>query len=96
VFLENAKQLNLGFCGESPISSRKIVPPLASSNRPNRWAMASAEGALFMANSSLSTRPSGSAAQLTLMSGLSLRLLIGVDCAGDQLFAGARFAGDKN
>jgi len=35
-FLKYAQQRNLGFRGSSPTSSRKSVPPSASSKRPKR------------------------------------------------------------
>jgi len=76
VLLQDPEQLHLGFRGRSPISSRKMVPPSASSKRPNRLAMAPLKAPFSWPNSSLSTNPAGKAAQLTLMSGLSLRLLV--------------------
>ena len=61
--------------GSSPISSRKIVPPSASSNRPVRRAIAPVNAPFSWPKSSLSTSPAGSAAQLILISGLSRRWL---------------------
>jgi hypothetical protein len=43
----------------SPISSRKIVPPCASSNLPRRSATAPGERAAHVPNSSLSISSSG-------------------------------------
>jgi hypothetical protein len=48
----------------SPTSSRKIVPPLASSKRPRRWWMAPVKAPRSWPKSSLSMRVSGMAAQL--------------------------------
>ena len=61
--------------GSSPISSRKSVPPSASSKRPMRRAMAPVKAPFSWPNSSLSTSPAGRAAQLTLISGLAVRRL---------------------
>ena len=54
--------------GRSPISSRKSVPPWASSNRPCRRVSAPVKAPFSCPNSSLSIRPAGRAAQLTLTS----------------------------
>src|SRR5258708_2220264 len=51
--------------GISPISSRNIVPPLATSKRPRRWAIAPVNAPLSCPNSSLSSKPVGMAAQLS-------------------------------
>ena len=51
------------------------MPPLASSKRPLRRATAPVKAPFSWPKSSLSTRPGGKAAQLILISGLSLRLL---------------------
>ncbi len=50
----------------SPISSRKSVPPCASSKRPRRAASAPVKAPFSWPKSSLSIRPSGRAAQFTL------------------------------
>ena len=50
----------------SPISSRNRVPPSASSKRPLRWRTAPVKAPFSWPNSSLSSRLSGSAAQLNL------------------------------
>ena len=55
--------------GISPISSRKIVPPWASSNRPLRWPTALVNDPFSWPKSSLSRRFSGRAAQLTSTNG---------------------------
>src|SRR6266498_1093663 len=57
--------------GTSPISSRKSVPPSASSKRPGFEPTAPVNAPRSYPNSSLSTRSFGMAAQFTLMSGLS-------------------------
>ena len=59
----------------SPISSRKIVPPSASSKRPCRSATAPVKAPFSWPNSSLSTSVGGSAAQLTRTSGRACRRL---------------------
>ena len=51
----------------SAISSKKIVPPCASSNRPMRVAVAPVNAPRSCPNNSLSSSVSGMAAQLTLM-----------------------------
>ena len=56
-----------------PISSRKMVPPSAVSNRPGRVVFASVKAPRSWPNSSASTRCSGSAVQLTSMKGPSRR-----------------------
>ena len=55
--------------GSSPISSRKRVPPSATSKSPARCSSAPVKAPLRWPNSSLSTRCSGSAPQLTATSG---------------------------
>ncbi len=60
--------------GSSPTSSRKMVPPAARSNRPGFWRSAPVKAPRSWPNSSLSTRPSGNAPQLTRMNGPSARL----------------------
>jgi hypothetical protein len=62
--------------GISPISSRKMVPPSAASKRPMRWLRAPVKAPFSWPNSSLSMRPAGSAAQLTMMNGDFWRLLV--------------------
>ena len=57
----------------SPISSRKIVPPSASANRPGLSRLASVNAPALWPNSSLSSSVSGRAAQLTATKGFFLR-----------------------
>ena len=59
--------------GMSPISSRKIVPPLASSKRPLRSSTAPVKAPRLWPNSSDSRSVSGRAAQLTATNGRSAR-----------------------
>ena len=59
--------------GSSPISSRKTVPPFASSKRPTRFCNAPVNDPFSCPKSSLSTSPAGSAAQFTVTSSASLR-----------------------
>ncbi len=53
----------------SPISSRKIVPPWASSNRPSLVRIAPVKAPFSCPKSSLSRRSSGMAPQFTGMRG---------------------------
>ena len=71
------------------------MPPLASSNRPMRRAAAPVKAPFSWPKSSLSTRPGGKAAQLILISGLSLRLLAEWMARAISL-AGAGLAGDQH
>src|SRR5437667_2454189 len=57
----------------SPTSSRKIVPPSASSKRPSRRSAAPVNAPFSWPNSSLSSSVSGSAAQFTATNGLPRR-----------------------
>ena len=57
----------------SPISSRKMVPLSAPSKRPLRMVMAPVKEPFSWPKSSVSRSVSGSAAQLTLISGWGLR-----------------------
>jgi hypothetical protein len=57
----------------SPISSRKSVPPSASSNRPFLRAVAPVNAPFSYPNSSDSISVSGSAAQLTFTNGFLAR-----------------------
>ena len=61
--------------GNSPTSSRNSVPPSATSNRPARCSSAPVNAPLRWPKSSLSTRCSGRAPQLTATSGPSARPL---------------------
>ena len=61
--------------GISPISSKRSVPPWAWTNKPLRSARASVNAPLTCPKSSLSSRVSGRAAQLTATKGLSWRRL---------------------
>src|SRR2546427_12727543 len=61
--------------GSSPISSRKIVPPSASSKRPTRRSRAPVKAPFTCPNNSLSTRPAEIALQFTFTSGRSRRAL---------------------
>ena len=80
----------------SPISSRKMVPPSAASKSPfwSRWAPVKAP--LTWPKSSLSSRVSVRAPQLSATKGWSLRGLRRVEGAGHQLLAGAALAGDEH
>ena len=61
--------------GTSPTSSRNSVPPSASSNRPSFCLIAPVNAPFSWPNSSLSSKVSVSAPQLTLMNGPFARLL---------------------
>ena len=62
--------------GNSPISSKKRVPPLALWKRPRLEAMDPVKAPRVCPNSSLSKRPSGIAPQFTAMKGPLARLLL--------------------
>ena len=76
----------------SPISSRNSVPPFATSNRPGLLALAPVNAPFTWPNSSLSSRFSGIAPQLTATNGASRRSRQVVDRARDELLAGAALA----
>ena len=61
--------------GISPISSRNIVPRLASSKRPMRCEIAPVNAPFSCPNSSLSSSPVGIAAQFSFTKALDLREL---------------------
>ena len=64
----------------SPISSRKIVPPLASSNFPFFCLIAEVKEPFSCPNNSLSINSEGIAAQLTSINAFSRRLLFSCNC----------------
>ena len=79
-----------------PISSKKRVPPWASSKRPGLEAMAPVKDPFSWPKSSASARPSGRAEALTAMKGRSPRPeatwmagAVVVDGVRDELLAGA-------
>ena len=80
----------------SPISSRNSVPFPASRNAPERSLVAPVNEPLTWPNSSLSSRSSGMAAQLTAMNGLVLAPAVIVQGACHQFLAGAGLAKDEN
>ena len=82
--------------GTSSMSSRKIVPPCASSNRPGRSLIAPVKAPRSWPNSSDSISVSERMAQLTGTNGLCRRRAGLVDEVGDQLLAGAGLAGDQH
>ena len=82
--------------GISPISSRKRVPPSASSKRPWRRSTAPVKAPRSWPKSSDSRRVSGSAAQLTATKGLAAPGREAVEGPGHQLLAGAALAGDED
>jgi hypothetical protein len=82
--------------GISLTSSRKRVPPSASSKRPGRLETAPVKAPRSWPKSSLSTRPAGKAAQLTLMKGWLAARGAEVQGAGDELLAGAALGGDED
>ena len=61
--------------GSSPTSSRKIVPPSASSKRPIRFSVAPVNAPFSWPKSSLSRTPSPKALQLTATNGRPTRSL---------------------
>src|SRR5437899_1758590 len=74
-FLQNAEQLRLDRRVRSPISSRKSVPPAATSKRPRLRRSAPVNAPRSCPKSSDSASVSGSAAQLTATNGPSERRL---------------------
>ena len=78
------------------ISSRKMVPPWAASNRPVLFSTAPVNAPLTCPNSSLSSRFSCSAPQLTRMNGPSDALAELVDGPGDDFLAGAGLADEQD
>ena len=80
----------------SPISSRKSVPPLASSKRPRFAPLAPVNAPRSWPKSSLSRSDSGSAAQLTATNGFVARGALRVDGARDELLARAALADDEH
>ena len=82
--------------GVSAISSKKNVPPSASSKRPLRALTAPVNDPLAWPKSSLSSSVSVMAAQLTGTNGPLGALAVGVDGLGDELLAGAALARDEH
>src|ERR1700758_3961078 len=68
----------------SPISSKKIVPPLHCSNLPMRLRSAPVKALFSCPNNSLSSRFSGMAAQLRARKGARAEFLAGTALAGDK------------
>ena len=81
--------------GSSPISSRKSVPPSASSNRPGLLSVAPVNAPRTWPNSSLSNSVSTTAEQLTVTKRRSRRGPDLMQRARDELLAGAGLAGDE-
>ena len=82
--------------GTFAISSRKSVPPSASSKRPARSTFASVKAPLTWPNSSLSKTPSESPPAFTVTSGRAARGRHRVQGRGDRPLAGAVLAGDQH
>ncbi len=80
----------------SPISSRKIVPPLAISKRPLRSWRASVNAPRTWPNISLSNSDDEMPPRFTFTNGASAAPAVAVDGVGDQFLAGAAFAGDEH
>ena len=82
--------------GISPTSSRKIVPPWASSNRPLRWPTALVKAPFSWPNSSLSSRVLGEGRAVDRDErGVAARRGV-VDGPRHQLFAGSGLADDQD
>ena len=81
---------------KSPISSRKSVPPSASSMRPTRLNRAPVNAPFSWPKSSLSNSPSLSAAQLTFTKRLLRPQAVVMDGRRHEFLAGARFAADEH
>ena len=80
----------------SPISSKNSVPPSACRSLPAYAVCAPVNAPRSKPNSSLSSSPSGMAAQLMLTSGRRGPRAVPMDPRGDALLARARFAGDQH
>ena len=80
----------------SPISSRKIVPPFASSNSPRLDVLAPVKAPLTCPKSSLSSSPSGIAEQLIGMKGFSVARSVVVERSRDHLLARTALARDEH
>ena len=80
----------------SAISSRKIVPLLASSNLPGLERTAPVKAPCSNPNSSDSSSSPGSAAQFTLINGWLRRLRTHVNHARDHFLAHSAFAANKH
>ena len=79
-----------------PISSRKIVPPCASSKRPGFLRSAPVKEPFSCPKSSDSASVSGSAAQLNWMNGPVRARREGVEDPRDEVLAGPRLAPDED
>ena len=82
--------------GISPISSRKSVPPLASSKRPGLLATAPGERAALVAEELALDELLGDRGAVDLDEGLVLAARVLVERAGDELLARAALAGDEH
>ena len=82
--------------GISPISSRKIVPPSASSKRPMRRSNRAGERALLVAEQLALDQAGRQGGAVDLDERLVAPRAGRVDGAGDQLLAGAGLAGDQH
>ena len=80
----------------SPISSRNIVPPSATSKRPLRAASAPVNAPFSWPNSSLSSNSRRDRAAIDGNEGSGTSRRTVVNRAGDDFLAGARFAEDQN
>jgi len=94
--LEDAQQLDLHLDRISPISSRKMVPAPACTNRPARERFASVKAPRTWPNSSLSRSGAGIAAQLTATNGWSRRGEEVMERLGNELLARSRLAGHEH
>ena len=82
--------------GMLPISSKKIEPPLAISNRPFLLAMAPVKAPLTWPKRLLSSRSAGIEPELTVTNGPCGAARVVVDGLGHQLLAGAALAQDQD
>ena len=95
-FLQGAQELHLRCSGRSPISSRKSVPLSAASKSPTRALTAPVKAPRTWPKSSLSTRSTGMAEQLTATKRAIGAVRVLVDGARDELFAGAALAENEH
>ena len=79
----------------SPISSRKIVPPLHCSNLPMRWHGRAGERASFVAEQFAFQQLLGNRGAVDGEERLLAAVAVMINRAGDEFLAGAAFAGDE-
>jgi len=94
--LQDAQQRDLGFRGQLPTSSRKMVPPSAASKRPRRRCSAPVNAPFSCPNNSeaMSDGGNGRRSSRDERSARAPRAL--VNGTGEQLFSRSRFAENQH